>query len=348
MPTAQQPVHPPGHHMVFTIPRTASHLLLKLLNLPTQPSLYRHSNNLDGYIFFPAASPRFKHSLPGKPIQEWTDDQKSALRKMMQASFDDWLHLIAEAEKQGKSTFVKEHLHWMIDPLAEARVYGYQNDSSIADNFQVDWKSAEAGVTKNEYNVTCLPDAFLQQRVKPTFLIRHPALTFPSSLRTAIDIQGIEAVLKEEKIHQWECTYHWSLALYKFYTQSASDIDRKSFVDGVEYPIVLDAQDLGDEALVKKYAKAVGLDDEKVQFAWEAAGEEEFSGLGKMEKRMKSTILASSGIEKGKLDAGDMDIEKLSGVWKEEFGEALSQRLVKLVNDTIDAYESLKNVRLRV
>lgn len=348
MATTQPHSRTPHHHMVFTIPRTASHLLLKLLNLPEQSSVHRHSNDLDGYIFLPAATPRFRYSLLGKSTQDWSEEEKSALMNAFRVSFDDWLRLIDEAERQGKDTFAKEHLHWMVDPLAEARLYGYQNSIlPSGTEFQVDWTPVKKPDAKNEYNITCLPDSFLLQRIKPTFLIRHPALTFPSCLRAAIDCQSISTAIQEDKIQQWECTFHWSLSLYKFYSEAAAEFDRKSLVDGVDYPIVIDAQDLGDEMLVKKYARAVGLDEEKARFAWKAASDEEVSGLGKMEKRMKSTILASRGIEKVKLDAQDLDLERLRDDWKDEFGELLSERLVKLVNDSMDAYETLKAVRLR-
>lgn len=339
------------HHMVFTIPRTASHLLLKLLNLQEQHTLHRLANNLDGYIFFPAAGPRFEYSLPGKPLIEWESEQVLALKSAMQDSFSAWLKFIDESEYQSKGTFVKEHLNWMADPLAEASLYGYQNvSSSNLPDFRLEWPPSQNSSigAKNENNVTCLPDTFLLQRVKPTFLIRHPALTFPSCLRTAIDNQGVESVTKDGDINRWECTYHWSLLLYTFYTNAnAADFDRRSYVDEVQYPIVLDAQDLGDEALVKKYARAVGLDEEKVRFAWKAAGEEEVSKLGKVTKRMQSTILASSGVEKKKLEVSELDIEKLRGEWKAEFGEVLSERLIELVEKSTFAYETLKSARLK-
>jgi hypothetical protein len=155
MTTAQSSLPRPGHHMVFTMPRTASHLLLKLLNLPNQLSIHRHPNNLDGYVFLPAAAPRFRQSLPGKPIQEWTEEAKTALKDVMQSSFEDWERLIDEAEKQGKGTFVKEHLHWMISPVAEARLYGHQKyDSSTATQFQVHRKMHHSNDAREEDNVT--------------------------------------------------------------------------------------------------------------------------------------------------------------------------------------------------
>ncbi|KAL5392997.1 hypothetical protein PMIN06_006380 [Paraphaeosphaeria minitans] len=137
------------------------------------------------------------------------------------------------------------------------------------------------------------------------------------------------------------------LSLYTFYTKSVAESDRRSFVDGVEYPIVFDAQDLADEALVRKYAKSVGLDEDKVRFSWKAAEETELARLGKIEKRMNSTILASSGIEQGILDAA-LDTDGLKEEWKSEFGEVLSERLVRLENGSTEAYEALKRVRLRV
>lgn len=348
MATAQPTLRGSDHHMVFAIPRTASHLLLKLLNLPEQSSICRHSNGLDGYIFLPAASPRFRHSLPGRPIQEWTEEEKASLRDAMQSSFDDWQTLIEEAELQSKSTFVKEHLHWMVDPCAEDSLYGHKKDnSSIATSFQARCTPNEAGDAKEKYNITCLPDAFLLQRIKPTFLIRHPVLAFSSMLRTAIDNQGLSVVMDEWRIQQWECTYLWSLSLYNFYAKSTANFDHRSRVEGINYPIVLDAQDLGNEAIVKTYAKAVGLAEDKVRFTWTAAGADELHNLGKVERRMKSTILASNGVDKGKLYAEDADMIALREGWKSEFGEVLCNRLVKLVDGSMDAYTFLRNKRLR-
>lgn len=66
-------------------------------------------------------------------------------------------------------------------------------------------------------NPTIVPDTFWS-RVRATFLVRHPALTFPSTLRTAIDKEGIEAVLSSQsvQVQKWECTYRWHLLLYRF------------------------------------------------------------------------------------------------------------------------------------
>lgn len=341
----QPPPPRPVHNILFTIPRTASHLLTQLLNLPAQPSIKRPTNNQDGYLFLPAAVQRFRNNLMERALSEWSDTEKQGLRDAFQTGFNDWTGLIEGAGGEGKGTYIKEHVNWLLDPVAHSRLL----DDGNADErefYKVSWPGhGESGLQeKSIENVTCLPDGFLLNKLKPTFLLRHPALTFPSALRTSLDIEGLETALSAEKTQQWECTYAWTLSLYKFYIQQA-DFDRATLLQNVEYPIVLDAADLGDETLVRQYARAVGLDEEKVRFEWEAAGVE---GLGKTERRMKSTVLASKGVEKGKLGAESFDLEILQESWREEFGDVLAERLSRLVSDSMEAYEELSALRLRV
>lgn len=334
------------HNILFTMPRTASHLLTKLLNLPAQPSLHRPSNNEDGYLFLPAAIQRFRNDLPGKRWEHWTEEEKTGLRKAFRQGFEEWTKLISEAESTVKSTYIKEHLNWLVDVLAEARLFGY--DTGHVESFQVDWRQHTNDPKKSKLNATCIPDEFLIHHVRPTFLIRHPILTFPSSLRTAIDNEGLETVLKAEKTQSWECTFQWTYDLYHFYIQQ-HDFDRRSNVESVTYPIVLDAVNLGNEQLVKLYARAIGLDEEEVSSKWEAATENEVKGLGKVERRMKSTLLRSKGVDKGKLSIeGTADLHKLGEEWKREFGEVLSNRLFRLVEESTAIYEELRRARLTV
>lgn len=331
----------PPHNVLFSLPRTASHLLVRLLNLPGQPSITRPLDGEDGYHFLLANFTRFKRNLSGKDPNTWNADDETALKQALQTGFDAWTALLREAQALGKATYIKEHLNFLIDPVSEARFFGYTQPSPLHP-FEVIRGGSEGGrVGKSELNVTCIPDDFLLREVRPTFLIRHPCLVFPSLLRTALTNQSREAVLREELAHRWECTYHWTLSLYRFYVQHPS-FERESREEGVLYPIVIDAADLGGRELLRKYASAVGLEKEKMLFEWEAARGEDPTGL-------KQTIMKSTGIVKAKLGADvKFDLTEEKRGWETEFGEVLAERLFMLASSSMRDYEELRAVRMRV
>jgi hypothetical protein len=347
------PFHQPVHNVLFSIPRTASHLLTQLLNLPAQPSILRPSNNKDGYHFLPAIAQRFRRNLTERPISEWSADDKTTFQAALQSSFDAWIALLDSATRSNKSTYTKEHINWILDPALPS---GTRQPESADSSFTLNLPSSAFSTSflvKESHdetrNLTCLPTPFLLHAIRPTFLIRHPALTFPSCLRTSIDIEGLETAIASERTQRWECTFVWSLALYRLYTDQKEEAsNRATLVDGIEYPIVLDAADLGNERLVGTYTRAVGLDADMVRFQWDVAGVEERAGLGSAELRMKSSIMASRGVQTEKLDGGDLDVKALAEAWKEEFGEVLADRLLELVEASMPAYEDLRGVRLRV
>lgn len=321
----------PTHNILFTIPRTASNLVTQLLNLPVQPSIIRHSR--DGYFFLPALSYRYQHDTFGRPRDEWTGEEQKGMQYALQKSFDAWNDWVVAAEREGKGTFIKEHVNWTIEAEEESRhLYG-----------EIDKKESVS------LNPTCIPDAFLLDKVRPTFLIRHPALTFPSLFRTALDNEGQEALLTSsaEKATRWEATYHWHVTLYKFLIASKS-YPSASHDPRIQYPIILDASDLAKRDVVCKYAEAVGLDPALVRFEWAAVSEQEQERLGKVEARMKDTLLKSNGVVLDKLQEVEaVDVEKEKEKWVGEFGEVLAKRLARLVEDAIRDYEWLLERRLR-
>ncbi|KAH7093589.1 hypothetical protein FB567DRAFT_177029 [Paraphoma chrysanthemicola] len=326
---------PPVHNILFTIPRTASNLVTRLLNLPNQPSIVPHPK--DGYFFIHALTSRYTHKTFDRPFRDLSSSQQRTLSSSFQISLTLWSDLVTQATVRKKGTYIKEHINWTIRPDIESH---FLYDKS--------WSSAHhEGST---FNPTYIPDSFLLNTVRPTLLIRHPALTFPSLMRTAIDNEGFDALLTRasENSMRWEATYYWHVTLYKFYTAHSS-YPHASFDASVTYPIILDAADLSSPELVRKYAAAVGLDPEVVRFEWDEAKKEDIAELGKVEKRMKDTLLASRCIRRDKLGGGkalDLGVEKEG--WKREFGDVLGERVGKLVNDAMGEYEWLWERRLRI
>ncbi|KAF3036771.1 hypothetical protein E8E11_006062 [Didymella keratinophila] len=183
-------------------------------------------------------------------------------------------------------------------------------------------------------NPTSVPDAFWP-RVRSTFLIRHPALTFPSTLRTALSNEGLETVLGEEseKVMQWECTYKWHILLYRFLTSLALGTGQE--------PLIIDASQLQDQDFVRKYAEEVGLEASLVRTSWDAVAEKEQEEMHAIERRMKDTLLASNGVIVSKLSSKSVDVEVEKEKWATEFGMALAQRLEKLVKQAMVDYQWL-------
>ena len=95
------------------------------------------------------------------------------------------------AEAEGKIAFVKEHAQYMSEPVS--RFQFLLGEGSVNES---PWTVQTPGVygtgtAQSPLNKTLLPDSFLKTWL-PTFLIRHPALTFPSQYRAMIDIKALK------------------------------------------------------------------------------------------------------------------------------------------------------------
>ncbi|KAH5118092.1 hypothetical protein HBI73_106670 [Parastagonospora nodorum] len=319
------PFNHPAHNILLTLPRTASHLLVRMLNLPNQPSLSRHPR--DGYFFMPSLQYRYQHDTYNRPIAQWTDEEHEEMNATIQNDLTTWEKWVQDAQLVGDGTFVKEHINFMLRPDAESD-FLHTSDQ------------------ETEGNPTCIPDTFLQV-VRPTFLIRDPGLVVPSLMRAAIDLEGMEAVSSpaSEKAMRCEASYRWHVALYKHLTNLVT-YPCKSHHAGTLYPIVLDASDLINPALVKKYAAAIGLDQNTVQFNWQSGSA---NSLGGMEARMKDTLLGSEGVVMDKLvGRKQFHIEEFGEQYTEEFGSVLGARVIRLIKNATDDYQWLYERRMQL
>lgn len=328
------------HNILISIPRTASNLLTHLLALPLQPSITAH--RCDGYFFIPAASHRFMHATLTCPYESWSDKETKEMDEVLQRGVDGWQSWLEEASAEGKGTYTKEHVNWMISPPAESTfIY-----SSFSENYSAHEQLPE--------NPTVVPDE-VWTKVRATFLIRHPALVFPSAMRTAIDNEGLDTVLQasSETVQRWECTYQWHVLLYRFiitqddaYSQQhdSGTVDRASN----KGPIIIDASDLTSPAFISHYATLVGLDSSLVLTSWRSASDEDQKKLHKVERRMKDTLLSSNQVLKGKLQVGDIDLVAEREKWDTEFGPVLAERLSGLVKAALGNYNWLRHRRLQI
>lgn len=315
---------PPKHNILFTIPRTASNLMIKILNLPNQPSILRHKD--DGYFFLLALLCRYQLATFTRPLELWSDDETNEINRILQENLQTYLNFLDEADHLNKSTFIKEHINFTTTPLAESQFLHENNNPS--------------GPLQAPPNPTCIP-SHIFTRIAATFLIRHPTLVFPSLLRSAIANEGLATVLSafSDSMMSWEATYHWHVTLYRFLA-SSSAYSHRSYDAEVTFPIVIDASDLGNERLMRRYAGAVGLDANVVRFKWDV---EEMAREGEeVGARMMETLRKSRGVVEGKLrDADEIDEGEEAVGWEEEFGEVLTGRLRRLVDGAREDYKWL-------
>lgn len=348
MSSPQEPLPPPPHHhLLLSIPRTASNLLTHLLNLPAQPSILPHPD--DGYFFLPALSQRFETSTFSRPYSTWPTSSQQAMHAALRSSTESYAAWLDAASAAGKGTYVKEHVNWTLLPTSESHfLYGNADCTSQPPAERFPTFTVPAEEEDSGGNPTAIPHE-IWSRVTPTFLIRHPALAFPSALRTALDNEGLTAVLgaESEGMMRVECSFRWHTQLYR-YLISLSEFENAA-QGRARRPIVVDASQLVDPAFVQRYARFVGLEEGPVRTQWVVVGREEVEGMGRVERRMKSTLLASEGVLRGKLEGGGLEggTEGEREEWEREFGEVLAARLVRLVEEAVGEYEWLFERRWR-
>lgn len=329
---------------LITYPRSASNLLVKILALEEQPNVKMRENG--GYFFLPPVLLMAELKLRGKNVEEWTKQERDRMMKSYQECFEDLEEHVRTAKAEGKIVFVKEHSTFMTEPTAPAR-FLFGEDRVKEAPWTVGVSSAEAAeFTHSRLNETVLSDEFLRTWL-PTFLIRHPALVFPSHYRTMRDLEGVEAAKTADARLTLIMTLHWTRTLYDWYSQELSKSESAPDSE-VTWPLVLDADDImTDPKVLVRFCEIVGLDPAKLRFTWMTASKDEFDQIPTyIEKRMRSTLLASAGVMGGKT-AINLDIEMEAEKWREEFGEHEGEKIEKLVRAAMPDYEFMKAKRLR-
>ena len=330
---------------LITYPRSASNLLVRILSLDKQPNVL--APNLGGYFFLPLINLGNELKIRTKHIEEWTHDEREKTMRMYQNCFDKLEEHMQTAAAEGKTIFVKEHGDFMTEPTAQTR-FLFGQDSTKESPWTAQAPSTYGPkLTHSSLNHTALPDEFLQTWL-PTFLVRHPALAFPSHYRAIVDVEGAEAAKAGDREQQLIMTLHWTRTLYDWYTQKVSRPET-GLDEDVAWPLVLEADDIiAEPEVVVRFCEIVGLDPTKLKFSWSPFGEEELAKLPNDEFaiRMRSTLSASTGVLREKASS-NLEIDTEAKKWRVEFGDREGEKIERLVRAAMPDYEFMKARRLR-
>lgn len=314
-------------YWLISAPRTASTMLIKMLNLDEQgvrPT--RHG----GYYFLPAMTKRY--SLQPKPTTEWTAEEIKGVQALEQQCFDNLQDYIEKTNEEGQLIFIKEHAVLLNHPWYESE--SLHGESTLVGEPTPLMPRGDEKATRSEENKTVLSDEFLKTW-KPTFLIRHPAMTFPSLFRM-MRLEGFDRQNNEPNLV--ELTTYWQRKLLEFY--------ESHFGQDSEWPIVLDADDvMKHPELLNEYAPKVGLDPGKLRFSWDKLPQAVVDELHPMVRGAHGSLNASDKVDLGKV-AGEVDIAAEAVKWRADFGEDAAKRLERHVRDAIPDYEYMRSKRM--
>ncbi|KAH8435339.1 uncharacterized protein LDX57_012968 [Aspergillus melleus] len=357
---------PPRRILLVSNPRTASNLLLKILALPDQPNVY--ANDKGGYYFFDSFVATANDNRIYKPFDQWTPEDRSEIQSALKKCFDQLEEGTSQASQEGKIFFAKEHSPWFIDPLALKSILHLDENTSTATEDAPLSNDDAAGAaspfrlqvpttytatpTFSPTNYTILPDEYLRT-FHMAFIVRHPALMFPSFYRAMGKMVKLGVITEENiaGVMAANMTLRFSRLLYDWCLEQ-DDPDAR--------PVILDAHEVihKPEAIVR-FCELTGLDADAIKFEWDTKPAAKDIGAQNLvasvdpntEQRtlwspeaagiMVSTLTGSSGIIKSKTpDVVDIAVE--AAKWKEEFGQKTADMLEKRVRDAMPDYEYLK------
>jgi hypothetical protein len=299
------------------------------------------SNEKGGYFFWDSFLKGRTTMSTFTPAENWTREQIEEMQQVFQQDFSDLEIKSRLAESQGKVFFGKEHIQWFTDPAINS-----STTSPINITIPSSYNTA-TGFSAN--NPTIFPDGYLATW-RLTFLIRHPALAFPSFYRAMRHLESEDFAESHEiqPMMELNTTLRWTRQLYNWCCEHKIGYD-----SGLPLPLILDAEDvIHSPKVVIKYADLIGLDPARVRFEWEAgiakSAHINWSGTGERgpETIMKATIDNSSSILKDKTPAlVDISLERRG--WDLEFGEIFGRQMEKWVRDAMPDYDYLRARRLQ-
>ncbi|KAE8369273.1 hypothetical protein BDV27DRAFT_121043 [Aspergillus caelatus] len=337
--------------LLVTYPRTASNLLVRMLSLEEQENVI--SNEKGGYFFWDSFMKGRTTNSTYTPVENWTTEQTEEMQQIFQCDFNRCESTSHRAESQGKLFFAKEHVQWFADPAAISDYLSHKDSQTPS---PVNIKIPNSYGTFQRFspnNLTVFPDQYLETW-RLTFLIRHPALAFPSFYRAMRELEKEEFAQPHEicPLMELNATLRWSRLLYDWSCQhedkSTIGCDRD-----IRYPLVLDAQDIiHHPEILARYCKLIGLNPVHLKSEWNVPDRKMQNGAAdninhkSPESVMKFTLDNSSHVLKDKTPAiVDIGLERKG--WDQEFGISIGEAMEKWVREAMPDYNYLRSRRLQ-
>ncbi|KAJ5824524.1 hypothetical protein N7447_006864 [Penicillium robsamsonii] len=342
----------PHRVLLVSVPRTASNLLLKILNIPNQPGVV--TNPQSGYFFYDAFMKAGQDGRLDKPLEEWTTEAKNETKAAFQHSLDELEAYSARARAENKIMFAKEHAFWFINPGNFTSTINGAGISEHLKEFNVSTPDRYGpSQTFSPNNKTIMPDEYLRTW-QIVFIIRHPALAWPSMYRAMVKLSKV-GVIDNDRVRGatvTNMTLQWTRKLFDWCLEQP---------DKPVTPLVIDANDIiHNPHAVVKFCEQAGLDTASMQFEWN--GDEKksdnwapvsanMSNPEEAERRnaaasiMLSTLEESTGVVKDKAPAS-VDVDGEVAKWRVEFGDEVAEMLEKTTRDSMPDYEYLKANRV--
>ena len=339
----------PAQHRLLLVcsPRTVSNLLLKILNLPDQANVV--ANKRGGYCMYDLFTTAVNNDCLYKPVDQWTPEQKANWQRQYQDCIAELEKYSAQAADSQSVFFTKEHASWLLRPSLSAEANERENQNEIL-TMEIPESYGDSR-TFSSNNITVFPDEYLRTW-NLVFLIRHPALMFPSYHRAMMKM-GLQSMPLDwmERVMTLNTTLRWTRMLYDWSLEQGHT------------PYLLDAHDVITNPMVLvRFCELTGLDAVKLRFEWDEKSDHpspantnnsssttrsyELRNLAR-EEIMLSTLLHSSGVIKEKAPE-NIDVAAELHKWKDEFGDEVAMMIDRAVQESMPHYEYLKERRLRV
>jgi hypothetical protein len=342
----QQTSAPPSRRLFFfTHPRCASNLTVRMLNLAEQPNVNSRPGG-GGYHFRSFMQTYANPEIHQRPRSEWTSEELGEVQSSLQQEFNDLQGTVQAAGREGHILFDKEHTCLILDPAAWQRFVA--GSSNLTTDERRPWTVKVPGwherdPTHSLANCTPLPDRYMEMWL-PTFLIRHPALAFPSFERASGGRPWPSAPTRAN------CTLAFSRALYEFYIQQYEHSVPQGVTEHERncWPIILDADDImSNPAVLERWCDLSGLDKTKLKLRWDPLTEDQLDALPRVAVKMSKTLNASAGVLADKM-SNDVDIDSEAINWRREFGEVRGSEMEDWVRSAMADYEYMRARRLQV
>ncbi|KAE8148241.1 hypothetical protein BDV25DRAFT_20359 [Aspergillus avenaceus] len=343
----------PNRLLLVSYPRTASNLLLQILSLKDQPNVL--ANDHGGYFFMRAFMVAAQESRTYRPFDQWTPEECKEVQTTFQECMDAMEEYSERAQKQGKMLVTKEHAFWLCNPMAFSRmIHGTNGEHD--DLFRVQIPAAYGpSQTYSPNNQTVFSDEYLRTW-RMAFIIRHPALVFPSFYRAMLKMVAANVLMKDELpgVLETNMSLQWTRMLYDWGMENS---------DPESQPLLLDAHDvIHNPEVVIRFCERVGLDPNALKFEWEKKADANAEPAPEQravpDQRvsiqtegaraiMLGSLAGSSGVLKDKAPT-HIDVAVESSKWKKELGEEAALLLEKTVLAAMPDYEYLKKRRVRL